>query len=60
MFLPIFILTTIATHVELLDHINLSCFKNALPNQELSVLYGGPPLSIMGDNYPCMFPICCA
>ena len=30
-----------------------------LPNQELSVLYGGP-LSIMGDNYPCMFPICCA
>ena len=29
----------------------------SLPNQVLSVLYGGP-LSIMGDNYPCMVPIC--
>ena len=33
--------------------------KIVLPNQELSVLYGGPTLNY-GDNYPCMFPICCA
>ena len=37
----------------------LRCSKTLLPNQELSVLYGGP-LSIMGENYPCMFPVCSA
>ena len=30
-----------------------------LPNQALSVLYGGP-LPIMGDNSPCIFLICSA
>ena len=31
----------------------------SLPNQELSVLYEGS-LSIMGDNYPCIFLKCSA
>ena len=31
-----------------------------LPNQELYMLYGTGALSINGDNYSCIFPICSA